>query len=110
MKKNQIQVGSTYFATVSGKRTQVIVLREEKHLSRYGTSFNPRVIERTTWAARNIATGREIVVKSAQRLRPIPTGAEVDAIFTALGNQRASNRRRRHEVLSRIDAAGNRRG
>ena len=54
MKKNQAIIGETYTAKVSGKITTIRLLRE----SPYGG-----------WDAVNTATGREVRVKTAARLR-----------------------------------------
>jgi hypothetical protein len=54
MKKNQAIIGRTYTAKVSGKITTIRLLRE----SPYGG-----------WDAVNTATGREVRVKTAARLR-----------------------------------------
>jgi len=54
MKKNQAIIGKTYTAKVSGKITTIRLLRE----SPYGG-----------WDAVNTATGREVRVKTAARLR-----------------------------------------
>ena len=54
MRKNQVEVGRTYVAKVSGRLTAVRIDGE----SRYGG-----------WNATNVATGRAVRIKSAQRLR-----------------------------------------
>ena len=59
MKKAEVHVGGTYVAKVSNKLTTVTVTRECTN-ARSG---------RTYWMARNDATGREITINSAARLR-----------------------------------------
>ncbi len=54
MKKREIEIGNTYIAKVSGVLTKVRITRE----SPYGG-----------WQGTNLATGREIRIRSAARLR-----------------------------------------
>ena len=54
MRKNEVEVGGTYQAKVSGTVISVRILRE----SPYGG-----------WDARSEATGRAVRIRSAQRLR-----------------------------------------
>lgn len=54
MKKKDVVIGGTYAAKVSGKMTRVRIDRED---------------QRGGWEATNVATGRRIHIKSAQRLR-----------------------------------------
>ena len=54
MKKAQVEINKVYVAKVSGKLTQVRLLRK----SRYGG-----------WGATNLTTGRQIRIKSAAKLR-----------------------------------------
>lgn len=54
MKKRDIEIGETYIAKVSGVLTKVRIKRE----SPYGG-----------WQGVNLATGREIRIRSAARLR-----------------------------------------
>ena len=54
MKKNEVMIGSRYMAKVSDKVTVVRIDSE----SQYGG-----------WNATNLMTGREIRIRSAQRLR-----------------------------------------
>jgi len=54
MKKDRVQIGRTFVAKVSGKLATVRIDAE----SRFGG-----------WNATNIATGRKVRIKSAQRLR-----------------------------------------
>lgn len=61
MKAVQIQVGQSYTAKVSGRVVPVLVLSKEESFST-GKS-------RTIWHCRNEKTGREIVIRSAQRFR-----------------------------------------
>ena len=54
MKKNQVEIGKTYAAKVSGELSKVFILRE----SPYGG-----------WEGRNTRTNREVRIKGAARLR-----------------------------------------
>lgn len=54
MKKRQIEVGTTYIVKVSGVLARVCITGE----SPYGG-----------WVGRNLATGREVRIRSAARLR-----------------------------------------
>ena len=58
MKKAEVVIGGRYVAKVSGKLCPVQVTGSRE-------AFNGR----TYWTARNLDTGREITVRSAQRLR-----------------------------------------
>ncbi len=68
MKEADVMVGQEYLAKVSGTLQRVRVTRVYKRLvyspSRFG---NLRSV--THWDAKNLATGRTITIKSAQRLR-----------------------------------------
>lgn len=57
MKKAQVEIGGRYLARVSDKRVVVKLLRE----SPFGG-----------WDAKNEATGREVRIKTAARLSPLP--------------------------------------
>jgi hypothetical protein len=54
MKKNEVKVGGEYIAKVSGKLAQVRINRENPHGG---------------WDATNLATKKDVRIKSAQRLR-----------------------------------------
>jgi hypothetical protein len=54
MKKAEVQIGTTYIAKVSGVLTRVRITGQ----SPYGG-----------WVGRNLATGREVRIRSAARLR-----------------------------------------
>lgn len=54
MKKSEIKIGGEYFAKVSGRLVRVRIVNESK----YGG-----------WNAVNTATGRNVRIKTAQRLR-----------------------------------------
>ena len=54
MKRQDIRIGSTYIAKVSGVLTKVCITRKSPYGGWYGT---------------NLATGREVRVRSAARLR-----------------------------------------
>jgi hypothetical protein len=66
MKLKDIEVGGRYRAKVSGKLATVRVL-DLKESSTFGGRC------RTTIVAVNESTGRQIAIRSAQRLRPLPT-------------------------------------
>lgn len=70
MKMNDVEIGGRYQATVSGKRTIVRVLAVSE--ARVSTRSR-QVTFRKRFVAVNEATGREITIRSAQRLRPLPT-------------------------------------
>ena len=54
MKKADVKIGSTYYANVSGQRTEIRIDAEKP---------------RGGWDATNLATGKKIVIKSARRLQ-----------------------------------------
>ena len=54
MKKKEVEIGKNYLAKISGKLTAVKIVSE----SPYGG-----------WIGRNIATGREVRIKTAAKLR-----------------------------------------
>ncbi|MCK6458139.1 MAG: hypothetical protein L6Q92_16615, partial [Phycisphaerae bacterium] len=54
MKKNQVQIGGAFVAKVSGKLATVRIDAESRHGG---------------WEATNVDTGRNVRIKSAQRLR-----------------------------------------
>lgn len=54
MRKKEVEIGARYTAKVSGRVVPVTIVRE----SMYGG-----------WDARNEVTGRDVRIKSAQRLR-----------------------------------------
>lgn len=56
MKKSDIQIGSIYVVKVSGRLTRVRITREAGGL-------------RGGWYGTNLGTGREVRIRSAQRLR-----------------------------------------
>jgi len=62
MKKDQIQIGETYFAKVSDKIVRVRIDTESRHGG---------------WDATNLATNKKIRIKSAQRLRSAVRGDKV---------------------------------
>jgi hypothetical protein len=57
MRQREITIGNAYEARVSGKVTTVRILRKA---------------HRKGWIAKNEATGREVQILTAQRLRPLP--------------------------------------
>ncbi len=54
MKKADVKIGGKYYANVSGKRTEIQIDAEKP---------------RGGWDATNLATGKKILIKSAQRLQ-----------------------------------------
>ncbi|MAD80992.1 MAG: hypothetical protein CMJ50_09160 [Planctomycetaceae bacterium] len=64
MKLKDVTIGGRYRARVSGAMTTVRVL-DLKESSTFGGRF------RTTIVAVNETTGRQITIRSAQRLRPL---------------------------------------
>src|SRR5262245_52822639 len=66
MKSADIRIGETYLAKVSGRLQRVRVTGDF-------TRYNPT---RHGWRAVNLATGRELRIKSSQRLRPLSPPAE----------------------------------
>lgn len=58
MKKADVKTGATYFANVSGKRCEIRIEGEKP---------------RGGWDATNLATNKKIVIKSGQRLQPVPS-------------------------------------
>src|SRR4026208_2176011 len=61
MKSADIKIGEVYLAKVSGQLQRVRVTSDF-------TRYNPT---RHGWRAVNLATGRELRIKSSQRLRPL---------------------------------------
>jgi len=61
MRKSEVRVGHTYLAKVSGRAVPVRII--EKIQRRTPTGY------RTGWLGVSLATGREIRIRSAQRLR-----------------------------------------
>ena len=63
MQKRNVKVGSTYIVKVSGTLTKVRLTREH---------------ERGGWYGTNLATGREIRIRTAARLRSeVPSAAAI---------------------------------
>ena len=73
MKLKDVTIGGRYRARVSGAMTTVRVL-ELKESSTFGGRC------RTTIVAVNESTGRQITIRSAQRLRPLPTLTRIDEL------------------------------
>ena len=73
MKLKDVTIGGRYRARVSGAMTTVRVL-ELKESSTFGGRC------RTTIVAVNESTGRQITIRSAQRLRPLPTLIRIDEV------------------------------
>lgn len=57
MKKEQVEIGGVYIAKVSGRHQQVRI----DYVSTYGG-----------WTATNLSTNRQIRIKTAARLSPVP--------------------------------------
>jgi len=75
MKKADIEVGAVYLARVSGTLQRVRITRKIETTARTYSSYcgGPDQFRNVTrWEAKNLATGRAIIIKSAQRLRRIP--------------------------------------
>lgn len=75
MLKELVKVGSYYTARINGNYTVVQILREHERTS-YGLPGR-RAGQKTAWIARNLKTGREILIKSAAKLRQEATPTEV---------------------------------
>jgi hypothetical protein len=71
MKKAEVKIGASYLANVSGKRCEVRIEAEKP---------------RGGWDATNLATGKKILIKSAQRLQPVASGRGRRAKVTTEGN------------------------
>ena len=71
MKKAEVQIGGKYHANVSGKRVEIQIDAEK---STGG------------WNATNLATGKKIHIKSAQRLQGLVGAAKRQAKVTTEGN------------------------
>lgn len=87
MKRSDIKQGGVYVANVSGKKTKVRVdaIREtvERRYNRFGGSWD--VAAATRYDVTNLATGRRLVFRSAQRfLRPIVCSSPVASPEAAL--------------------------
>ena len=61
MLKKDVQVNGVYYAKVSGRRVKVKILADDVR------GLNGK----TVWLAKNLTTGRNIHIKSAQRLTPV---------------------------------------
>lgn len=59
MKKNEVRIGGVYHAKVTNKKVEVRI--DEAKLS-------------GGWSATNLATGKKVTIKNAQRLTEIPVG------------------------------------
>jgi len=84
MRRDEVQIGKVYLAKVNGKLTQVRIDAE----SRYGG-----------WDGTNLATGKKVRIKSAQRLRgeanrpQCAAESQVTAISNSAGAVEAKPRR-----------------
>ena len=68
MKKSDVKVGKTYLCNHSSGKIRVRILQEVERFR--GGPRNPRSM--THWLATNERTGRQIEIKSAQKLEPLP--------------------------------------
>ena len=71
MKKAEVQIGGKYHANVSGKRVEIQIDAEKATGG---------------WSATNLATGKKIHIKSAQRLQGVVGAAKRQAKVTTEGN------------------------
>lgn len=69
MKAKEIEVGKCYTAKVSNNLVPVRVVGISVKERLYLSALIPRKPARTIYHCKNLATGREITVKSAQRFR-----------------------------------------
>ncbi len=90
MKKNDVQIGQTYLAKVSGKLARVRIERE----SPYGG-----------WDATNVHTGRRVRIKSAQRLRRAVSDAKRAKAIAAADQENARLRDERERSIDRMTAS-----
>jgi hypothetical protein len=74
MRKNDVTVGASYVAKVSGKLTRVRIERENPHGG---------------WDATNVDTGRRVRIKSAQRLRRAVSDAKRAKAIAAADQENA---------------------
>lgn len=63
MKGSEIREGGVYLVKVSGKVQKVVVRHAFRRLGTNGIGA------RTQWSCENLATGRTVTVRSAQRFR-----------------------------------------
>lgn len=73
MRKVDVKVGETYYATVSGKRTRVRITSKTTRQNYGYYGINSRLA--TFWTATNLITNRDVIIKSAARLTAIPEPA-----------------------------------
>ena len=66
MKMKEVVVGQTYLARISGNLVRVRIDAEIERRTFKAT--------RTGWRATNLATGREVTIKSASKLRSVLDG------------------------------------
>ena len=86
MRKQDIEIGRSYLAKVSGKLVSVKILRA----SVYGG-----------WDARNLTTGREIRIKTAGRLRR-NTGEATQAAYASLEAAAGTTRERTYKSVESL--------
>jgi hypothetical protein len=66
MRQREITIGNAYEARVSGKVTTVRILSKSPYKG---------------WVAKNEATGREVHIKTAARLRPLPVSPTIERSY-----------------------------
>ena len=71
MKKAEVKIGGKYYASVTGKRVEIQIDSEKASGG---------------WDATNLATGKKIHIKSAQRLQGAVRGGKRQAKVTTEGN------------------------
>lgn len=90
MKINEIEIGGRYLAKVSGRS---VVVRVTDIREAPTSTWSRQRVCRKRIVAVNESTGREITVRSAQRLRPLPRAVHIGALAKVddlQGAQRAS--------------------
>lgn len=73
MLKKDVKVGETYYATISGRRTRVRITSKATRQNYGYLGINSRLA--TFWSAVNLRTNRDVIIKSAAKLTPIPEPA-----------------------------------
>ncbi|MFM2094109.1 MAG: hypothetical protein RIS70_1233 [Planctomycetota bacterium] len=77
MKINEIEIGGRYLAKVSGRS---VVVRVTDIREAPTSTWSRRRVCRKRIVAINESTGREITVRSAQRLRPLPRSIHIGSL------------------------------
>lgn len=71
MRKQDVIIGSVYIAKVSGKRVRVRI-DSVREVPGYANYYGGTTRAATRWSATNLATGRTVKIRSAQRLTELP--------------------------------------